>query len=80
MTMDLYSRLRQTLAATLKLPPDSITELTVNEDLPAWDSLGHVNLMMALEQTFDIYIEVEDFETLTSVPRILRYLEDKGAR
>jgi len=72
--MSLFPLLQQTIASTLRVPPQSVTMSTVNEDLPAWDSLGHVNLMMALEQTFDIYVEVEDFERLISVRAILEYL------
>jgi acyl carrier protein len=44
----------------------------------AWDSLAHVNLMMGLEQTFDLFLEVEDFTQLTSVPAILEYLKEQG--
>ena len=77
--MSLLDRLQQTIAATLKVPASKIQPDTSNEDLSAWDSLGQVNLMMALEQTFEVYIEVEDFETLTSVPAILAYLEKQGS-
>ncbi|NRF66508.1 acyl carrier protein [Aquincola sp. S2] len=76
----LFGRLQSTIATTLKVPPAKITESTSNEDLPAWDSLGQVNLMMALEQTFDLYIEVEDFEGLRSVPAILSYLQRSGVQ
>jgi acyl carrier protein len=34
--------------------------------------------MMALEQTFGIYLDVEDFAKLVSVPTILQYLKDQG--
>ena len=37
-----------------------------------------VNLMMALEQTFDIFLDVEDFQKLTSVSAIIEYLKDQG--
>lgn len=77
--MSLLPRLKDTIATTLRVSADGISEATVNEDLPAWDSLGHVNLMMALEQTFDIYIEVEDFEKLTSVRAIVDYLSSRSA-
>lgn len=77
--MTLLDKLRAMLAATLKVSPNRITDTLRDEDLPAWDSLGHVNLMMALEQTFDLYIEVEDFEQLKSVPAILEYLGRQGA-
>jgi acyl carrier protein len=76
--MSLFDKLQATLATTLKVPPASVTATTRDEDLPSWDSLGQVNLIMALEQTFDIYIEVEDFATLNSVPAILAYLQQNN--
>jgi acyl carrier protein len=78
MSMSLFPRVQETLAATLRVRPESIAPDTEAESLPAWDSLGHVNLMMALEQTFDVYIEVEDFDRLRSVPAILAYLSGRG--
>lgn len=77
--MSLFERLQTTLSTTLKVPPEAITPQTRDEDLPSWDSLGQVNLIMALEQTFGVYIEVEDFGELNSVPAILEYLGRNGA-
>jgi acyl carrier protein len=76
--MNLSHRLQEMIAATLHVPPSRITESTIAEDLPSWDSLGQVNLMMALEQTFGVYIEVEDFDRLKSIPAILNYLKASG--
>lgn len=78
--MNFSDRIRATIAATLKVPPEAITATLRDEDLPEWDSMGHVNLMMALEQTFDLYLEVEDFETLKSVPAILDFMAKHGVR
>lgn len=74
-----FHKLQQTIAATLKVPLAKINETTRDQDLPAWDSLGQVNLIMALEQEFGVYIEVEDFGNLNSVPSILAYLGQHGA-
>lgn len=76
--MSLFDTLQATLAATLKVPAAKITPTTRDEDIPAWDSLGQVNLIMALEQTFDLYIEVEEFGNLNSVPAILGFLGKQG--
>jgi acyl carrier protein len=78
--MSLLDRVRATIATTLKVPVGRITESTAHEDLPAWDSLGQVNLVMAIEQTFDLMIEVEDFEELKSVPAIVAYLDRQGVQ
>jgi acyl carrier protein len=76
--MTTFEKLQQTMAATLKVTPSKITPTTRDEDLPGWDSLGQVNLIMALEQEFGVYIEVEDFGDLKSVPAILAYLGRQG--
>lgn len=76
--MTTFEKLQQTIAATLKVQPANVTPSTRDEDLPSWDSLGQVNLIMALEQAFDVYIEVEDFGDLKSVAAILAYLERQG--
>jgi acyl carrier protein len=76
--MKAFERVQTAVASTLKVPVLAITATTRDIDIPAWDSLGHLNLMMALEQTFDITLEVEDFADLTSVPAILAYLEKHG--
>lgn len=74
--MSILKQLQEVISTTLKVPPEKITEATINEDLAAWDSLGHVNLMIALEQTFDIVLEVEDFPELVSVRAIMKYLQE----
>jgi acyl carrier protein len=76
--MDLFEKIKFTIATTLKLAPNKITRESSDKDLAGWDSLAHVNLMMSLEQTFDLFLEVEDFAKLTSVPAILKYLREQG--
>ena len=76
--MDLFEKIQNVIANTLRVTPDKITRETSDKDLVAWDSLAHVNLMIGLEQTFDLFLEVEDFTQLTSVPAILEYLREQG--
>ena len=76
--MSLFPKIQETIAATLNVSAAEIVETTVSEDLEAWDSLGQVNLIMALEQAFGIYIEVEEFEKLNSVPAITAFLTKQG--
>lgn len=78
--MSLLNQVQEVVAATLKVPAGKINASTRNEDLPQWDSLGHVNLMLALEQTFGVFLDVEDFPELVSVPAILEYLTKQGVK
>jgi acyl carrier protein len=77
--MSLFEQLQTVLSTTLKVPAENITPETISEDIPSWDSLGQINLILALEQTFDVYIEVEEFANLNSVAAIEAYLRKAGA-
>ena len=76
--MTAFDRLQPAIADVLKVPRESITEATRAQDVPAWDSLGHVNLMMTLEQTFDLLLDVDDFARLNSIPAMIEYLKQRG--
>ena len=77
--MSAESQVRQLIATTLKLPVEKVLPSARSGDPAAWDSLGQVNVIIALEQTFGIYIEPEDFARIDSVAAILEYLRANDA-
>lgn len=44
---------------TFKLEKDKIYNLKY-QDIDEWDSVGHMALMAALEEAFDIFMEMDD--------------------
>ena len=76
--MNNSDRVRQVIATTFKLPVARVPADASMGKLPEWDSVGHVNLMMSIEQEFDLMLEVEDFAELTSVSTIVDYLAKHG--
>ena len=72
--MSVFKQLQEIMASALELPVDAIRESSTMEEIEEWDSLGHVHIMVALEQAFDLYMDVDDFAELDSVPTILQYL------
>ena len=76
--MRTFERLQEIMASTLEIPASAIRETSTMEDIDEWDSLGHVHIMVALEQAFDLYMDVEDFAELNSVPAILQYLASEN--
>jgi acyl carrier protein len=48
------------------------------EDLPQWDSLGHIRLVSAIEEEFGVSFTIEQIEAMTSVARILEALDAQG--
>jgi acyl carrier protein len=58
--------------------PGNIRPDTKREDIPAWDSLGVLTLMAALDEEFDILLTEEEMVTMQSVQDILNVLNKNG--
>ncbi len=69
-------RLQAILAEAIQVPLDMVTPDLAFGDLPQWDSLGHMEVMMRLEEHFGIEINADTIAELISVPKICAYLED----
>jgi len=48
------------------------------DTIEEWDSMLHMELIIALEESYSIRIEPEDIVTLTGVKSIQDYLNNKG--
>ena len=76
--MSAFEQLRDAMASALNVDASAIHPKTAHGSLAAWDSTGHIHVMVALEDAFGIHMEVEDFSRLTSVSAILDYLKGQG--
>jgi len=66
------------VADIFETPPTSISAGTPRSGLAAWDSLGQLVLMSALDQQFGIRLTQEELASLDSVQRILDILGRHG--
>lgn len=73
---DLLNDLRALLAETFQTPVEQISAELAYGDLPQWDSLGHMDVMMALEEKYGVQISTETISALTSLPVIAAYVEE----
>ena len=73
--MDRFETLRDVMALTLGVAPETITRDTVREECPKWDSLANLKLMLALEDAFGVTFTVEQIAELSSVHAILDHLQ-----
>jgi len=76
MNIDHFPKIRNTIATVFGIDPAGITPQTNQSDIAEWDSVGHLNLMLSLEETFHVKLEVEDMIELTSVAAIDKFLEN----
>ncbi|BCV21012.1 acyl carrier protein [Moorella sp. Hama-1] len=73
--MDVFEKIKGIVAEQLGVEEDKITMETSFEDLNA-DSLDIVELIMALEEEFDLEIPDEDAEKLTTVGAAVAYIKE----
>lgn len=74
----MFEEMKEIIAEQLNCNGNSITEATsFKEDLGA-DSLDLFELVMALEEKYEIEIPAEELAELTTVGSVMEYLKNKG--
>ena len=76
--MDTFDRVKKVLVEQLDVSEDEVTApASIVDDLGA-DSLDVVEIIMGLEEEFDVEIPDEDAEKITTVQQIIDYVEEKA--
>jgi acyl carrier protein len=58
----------------------SVDESSSPETVKGWDSMGHVNLLVALEENFNVSIDIGDVIEMVNVRKIRQVLLEYGVR
>jgi acyl carrier protein len=68
---------KNVMAAVLELDVKSIDENSSMDNIPNWDSLKQMNLILALEESFAVSIPDEDAANATSFQLIVIVLQEQ---
>lgn len=68
-------KLRKVMAEVFDVPASDINEDTSPHTIPTWDSIKHINLVLALQNEFGVRFDNEEIPTLTSFTMILNTLK-----
>ena len=71
-------QVRALLSEALQVPEDQITPDLAFGDIPQWDSMGHMEVLISLENHFGIEINPDTITDLVSLPTIYDYLQVNG--
>jgi acyl carrier protein len=74
------SRVEDVVAQVFGLEPRSIEATSSPDSVEGWDSMGHLNLIAALEKNFNISIDIGDAMEMVSVQRIREILLGYGVQ
>ena len=76
--MNTFERVKKVLVEQLDVSEDEVTpQASIVDDLHA-DSLDVVEIIMGLEEEFEIEIPDEDAEKITTVQQIIDYVDEKA--
>jgi acyl carrier protein len=67
LTANTFEQVRAVAGDIFGLPPDRITAESSPETIENWDSMQHLNLVLAVEEKFGVQLEPEDIEQMKSI-------------
>lgn len=71
------AQVKQIMSDILDLDTAAVGATTTQENTANWDSMSHLNLVIALEQEFGVSFTPEEMEQLVSFGHILQILASK---
>jgi acyl carrier protein len=71
------NRVQRILADIFSIPVEQITLMSSPETIENWDSLNHLNLVLAIEQEFGLQLMPEEIDQVLSVGHIMALLDEK---
>jgi acyl carrier protein len=71
-------RLKAAFIAALELDADAEHTILAYRETPTWDSLAHMQLVIAIESAFDVMLETSDVLALSSFTEACTILRRHG--
>lgn len=73
-------KLQELMIELFRMKQSEISDSLTMEDIDVWDSLKHMELIVALENQFGIDLTFEEIVTMKSVKDIKHILNNKGVK
>ncbi|MEA2838269.1 MAG: citrate synthase [Bradyrhizobium sp.] len=70
--------LESVISSALRIAPSKIADNLAYQDIAEWDSMGHVKLMLAIEQAYSTKISNRQVLQLTSVASLRAFVDQLG--
>ncbi len=78
--MSSEEKIKSVMSSVLSISASTINAETSKDNVPSWDSHGHMNLILALEESFGVSIPDEEVPNLTSYPLIKLVMEELSSK
>ena len=75
MTASTLQQVRSIASDIFGVPADKITAESSPETIENWDSMQHLNLVLAIEEKFGVQLEPEDIEQMKNIGAVAALVE-----
>ena len=78
--MSSKKKYRNIFIQSLSIDEKKFSEKTKYNEIPEWDSIGHMTLMSSLEEKFSISMDTDDIVDFSSFEKGMEILEKYGVK
>ena len=75
MTASTFAQVRNIASDIFGIPVDRITAESSPETIENWDSMQHLNLVLAIEEKFGVQLDPEDIEQMKNIGAVAALVE-----
>lgn len=77
MTSTVLDQIRTIASDLFGVSADKVTAASTPETIETWDSIQHLNLVLALEEKFGVQLSPEEIEQMKSIGDVAKVVEGK---
>jgi acyl carrier protein len=77
LTAAVFDQIRTMASDLFGVPAERITADSSPQTLEAWDSIQHLNLVLAVEEKFGVQLSPEEIEQMKSIGETAKLVEGK---
>ena len=74
MKIDIENRIKTVISSVLNISKSEINNKTSSDTIKSWDSLKHMNIIVGLEEEFDIEFDADEIGNLLNYELIRIYI------
>ena len=75
MTASVFEQVRGVASDIFGVPAETISAESSPETIENWDSMQHLNLVLAIEEKFGVQLEPEDIEQMKNIGAVAALVE-----
>jgi acyl carrier protein len=75
--LNVFEQVRGIASDLLGIPANQISAASSPENIEAWDSVQHLNLVLAIEERFQLQLSPEEIEQMKNIGDIAALVESK---